>query len=159
MKRSILPLLAGLLLAAAGCTEVDDTVVIQVGTLRPSMAHPQLGTQIVSADPANYRIQFVLWRVEDTLDADTTDGLHLDLGGVGINLTCVERGEKCAAECSFADSAVTSPRASGQCASGVVVDAIPQDQPGNTAVLDVKIDTVVLYRLEPIANDLAAVFD
>jgi hypothetical protein len=161
MRLALLPIVVGLLLGAAGCKEVDDTVVIEVGTLRPSMAHPQLGTQIVSTsiDPADSKVQFVLWRVNPSLNADETDNLHLDLDGVGINLTCVDRDTRCAAPCTFADSAVTSPRATGQCASGVVVDALAQDAPGNTAVLDVDFETIEIYRLRPIALDLAAVED
>ena len=161
MRLALLPIVGGLLLAAAGCKEVDDTVVIEVGTLRPSMAHPQLGTQIVSTstDPADSRIQFILWRVDPALNADETDNLHLDLDGVGINLTCVDRDNRCAAECSFADSAVASPRVAGQCASGVVVDAIAQDAPGNVAVLDVGLEAIEIYRLEPIAITLAGTAD
>lgn len=160
MRAALLPLLAGLLLATPGCKEVDDTVVIEVGTLRPSMAHPQLGTQVVSTDPDESRIQFVLWRVDPMLNADgQTDNLHLDLDGVGINLTCVDRDTPCAAACTFADSAVVSPRATGQCSSGVVVDAIAQDAPGNVAVLDVDFEAIELYRLEPIANELMGVVD
>ena len=159
MRLALSVLVAGLLLALAGCKEVDDTVVIEVGTLRPSMAHPQLGTQIVSTDPDEVRIQFVLWRVNPTLNDDETDNLHLDLDGVGINLTCVERDSRCAAPCTFADSAVASPRATGQCASGVVVDAIAQDAPGNTAVLDVGLEEIEIYRLRPIAETLDEVTD
>ena len=161
MRLALLPIVVGLLLGATGCKEVDDTVVIEVGTLRPSMAHPQLGTQVVSTsiDPADSKVQFVLWRVDPALNADETDNLHLDLDGVGINLTCVDRDTRCAAPCTFADSAVTSPRATGKCASGVVVDALAQDAPGNTAVLDVDFDAIEIYRLRPIALDLAAVED
>src|SRR5512134_599837 len=99
MSRAIRPSLAAMLLVATGCTEVDDTVVVAIGTLRPSMAHVGLGTQVVSVDPADYRIQAIDWRVvPKPPGTQATDGLHLDLGGVGINLTCVDPTGQCSLE-------------------------------------------------------------
>jgi len=156
MSRAFLAILAAALITAPGCTEVDDTVVVDVGTLRPSMADPGLGTQVVSTDPDDYRVQFVEWRVVPKPPGpDATDGLHLDLGGVGINMTCVDPSGACSDQpCSFLDSAVASPRVAGLCGAGVVVQSEAQNQPGTPAVLDVELVQILLYRLRPIAYEL-----
>ena len=153
MSRALRPILAAALFATCACKEVDDTVVVDIGALRPSMADSGLGTQAVSLDAADYRIQAVEWVVAPKpAGTSATDGLHLDLGGVGINLTCVDPSGECAGEeCRFLDTAVASPRASGRCASGVIVDGVRTEAEGQPARLDVVLVSITLYRLAPLA--------
>ncbi len=145
MRRASVVFLVLALLAPAGCTETDDTVVIDIGTMFLSLTDTDLATQIVEVSPAEHTVQVMQWTAD--LEPATGNGVtaaDLDLGGQPIDLT--NPGGAGSLPCIFIDTALTANRRDGQCSFGVVIDA---DGETRTANLKLKVRMWV-RRLAPL---------
>jgi len=129
-----------LALAATGCEEADDSIVIDVGTTRLLLADSDLASQIVEVGLAEHTVQVMWWKNVQIAD--------LILGGVEIDLKFGE-------SCSFENTSVVLPRGNGKCAGGVVIDADGETRAATLSLLT----TIWVYRAEPIDLPLTEDFD
>ena len=123
-----------LVLAAGGCTEVDETVVVAVSTLVPSLSDSDLASQAVEVGipPGGGTIQNVYFSQVNFL------GLTLD--DQRADLTFEE-------SCRFFDAWTTPVFSIGKCASGLIVDG---DNMEHTMSLTVVISEMTIQRTPPL---------
>jgi hypothetical protein len=134
MRRRVLLAIALLVLAAGGCTELDDTVVVAVSTMVPSLADSDLDSQIIL--------------IGDLLDDGTIQNVYFETVPV-IDLTLDEFEEDMTfgEECQFFQAWNTPAFAFGKCASGVIVDG---DDQLHDISLDVEITAMKVQRTPPL---------
>jgi hypothetical protein len=120
-----------LVLAATGCEEADESIVIDVGTTRLLLADSDLASQTVEVGLAQHTVQVMWWKEVKTAD--------LDLGGELIDMKFGE-------PCRFDNTSIVLPRGNGKCAGGVIIDA-----DGETREATLLLETTIwVYRAEPI---------
>lgn len=125
-----------LVLAAGGCSTVtDDSVVVAIATLAPSLSDSDLDTQAVE--------------VGVFLDQGTIQNVHFEQVTI-LDLTFDEFesdmlfGET---DCQFFQAWNTPVLALGKCASGVIVDG---DEQNHTMTLEVEIPRMFVQRTPPL---------
>ena len=128
-------IIAVLVLAAGGCTVIDETVVVDVSTMVPSLSDSGLTAQAVEVGvPAGGgTIQNVFF--------DRVVIVDLTLDDIEIDMTFDELN------CRFFDAWNTPVFSLGKCASGVVVDG---DNQSHTMSLRVQIESMQVQRLQPL---------
>jgi hypothetical protein len=135
MRSRDLLAIALLVLAAGGCTELDESVVVDVGTLAPSLADSDLDAQPVEVGIVldGGTIQNVFFEEITVLDL-TYDELESDM----------LFGEP---DCQFFQAWNGPVFAFGKCASGIIVDG---DEQEHTMSLDIVIPRMSVQRTPPL---------
>jgi hypothetical protein len=127
--------IAVLVLVAGGCTEMDETVVVDVSTMVPSLSDSDLATQSVEVGvlPGEGTIQNVFF--------DRVELLFLTLDEFEKDMTFE------ANDCRFFDAWNTPVFSLGKCASGLIVDG---DNQAHTMLLEVRILSMTVQRTPPL---------
>ena len=134
MRSRDLLAIALLVLAAGGCTVFDDTVVVAISTLAPSLVDSDLSYQRVE--------------VGGFLEGGTIQNVYLnDVTVLYLTFDDLEKDILFGDECSFFDAWTNPPFALGKCASGIVVDG---DDQKHIISLQVQIQSMTVQRVPPL---------
>ena len=134
MRSRDLLAIALLVLAAGGCTVFDDTVVVAISTLAPSLVDSDLSYQRVE--------------VGGFLEGGTIQNVYFnDVTVLDLTFDDFESDMLFGQTCSFFDAWTNPPFALGKCASGIVVDG---DEQEHTLSLQVTIESMTVQRGPPL---------
>ena len=124
-----------LVLAAGGCTtDIDDSVVIAISTMVPSLADSDLASQAVEAG--------------GSLEGGTIQNVYFqNVSVLGLTLDEFESDLTFGENCEFFQAWNTPVFALGKCASGLIVDG---DEQKHTMALEVVIGTMTVQRVPPL---------
>lgn len=146
MRRRRLVAAIALMLGAAACTVVDDTVVVEVGTLVPSLSDSDLAAQVVEVglSPDGGTIQNIEWSLVTRLE--------LDLDGHVEDLTFAE-------DCHYFDAAGSAPVRVGKCSTGMVIDGDGEPRAGTLVVEIPAGQPILVRRLRPLLLPVLGDYD
>ena len=131
-----------LVLAAAGCTEENSTLVTDIGTVGFVLTDPELSSQVVNTGVPEQTIQNFVWKL--TAPADLT---AIDTGAKQDLLF----GEPC----SFVQTTKSSYNPEGRCAAGIILGSTDDtggvSPPNDVLVkLEMTVNEMQVRRAEPV---------